>query len=128
MLNNRLQIVSVMTFEKLYENVLELDPKIRFATIFNTKGKIIQSGHREGVTSLLDKKESKKSINEILHSHEIHHKLAKKYGKEKYTIGVYDKIVRIIVPLDKNHILYVTCDNDIDHFIIIKELTKLIQK
>lgn len=117
-----------MAFEKLYENVLALDTKIRFATIFDTKGKIIQSGHREEVTSLLDKKESKKSINEILHSHKIHHKLAKKYGKEKHTIGAYEKIVRIIIPLDKNHILYVTCDDDVDYSIIIKELTKLIQK
>lgn len=117
-----------MDFVKLHENVLAVDHKIRFATIFDTKRKIIQSGHREGLTSILNKNESKKSINEILSSHKIHQALSSKYGKEEYTIGVYDKIIRIIVPLDKTHILYVTTDADAEPFSIITKLSKLIQK
>jgi len=117
-----------MDFVKLHEHILDLDPKIRFATIFDTSGKIVQSGHREGLTSILSKGESKKSINEILNSHEVHEDLSNKYGREKYSIGVYEQIVRIIIPLDKKHILYVTTDVDIEPFSVIAKLTKLIQK
>lgn len=117
-----------MDFVKLCENVLDLDPMIRFVTIFDMKGKIIQSKHREGLTSILNKKESKKSVNEILTSNKTHSELSNKYGKEEYSISVFDKIVRMTTPLDKKHILYVTTYVDIDPFTIIKKLTKLLQK
>jgi len=51
-----------MDFVKLHKHILALDPKIRF-TIFDTNGKIVQSGHHEGLTGMLTKAESKKSIN-----------------------------------------------------------------
>jgi hypothetical protein len=51
-----------MEFVKLCESILDLDPMIRFVTIFDMKGKIIQSKHREGLTSLLNKKESQNPL------------------------------------------------------------------
>ncbi|MBI3253998.1 MAG: hypothetical protein HYZ56_04795 [Nitrosopumilales archaeon] len=47
-----------MDFVKLCENILDLDPMIRFVTIFDMKGKIIHGKHREGLTGILNKKES----------------------------------------------------------------------
>lgn len=117
-----------MDFIKLHEHILALESKIRFATIFDTNGRIIQSGHREGLTSMLTKAESKKSTNEILKSHKAHVDLSSKYGKEKYSIGVYEKIIRVIIPLDKKNILYVTMDVDIDPFSVMTKITKLAQK
>jgi len=117
-----------MEFVKLCESVLDLDPMIRFVTIFDMKGKIIQSKHREGLTGLLNKKESHKSINEILISNKTHLELSNKYGKEGYSISVFEKIVRMTTPLDKKHILYVTTDIDVDPFTIINNVTKLLEK
>jgi hypothetical protein len=117
-----------MDFVKLCEDILTLDPMIRFVTVFDMKGTIVQSKHREGLTSILNKKESKKSINEILTSNKTHLELNNKYGKEGYSISVFEKIIRITTPLDKKHILYVTTDVDVDPFSIVKKLTKLLQK
>jgi len=117
-----------MDFVKLCENILDLDPMIRFVTIFDMKGKIIHGKHREGLTSILNKKESKKSINEILKSNKTHNELSSKYGKEEYSVSVFEKIIRTTTPLNKKHILYVTTDGDVDPFTIIKKLTKLLQK
>jgi hypothetical protein len=39
------------------------DPKIRLVTICDLDGKIMHSGHRQGVTNLLTPEESKKSLD-----------------------------------------------------------------
>ena len=41
---------------------MSLDPKIRFATIFDMNGKVMVSGHRPGVENLLTPEESQKSL------------------------------------------------------------------
>ncbi len=117
-----------MDFVELCQDILALDPMIRFVTIFDMKGTIVQSKHREGLTSILDKKESKKSINEILISNKTHLELSNKYGKEEYSISVFEKIIRMTTPLDKKHILYITTDVDVDPFAIVKKITKLLQR
>jgi len=117
-----------MDFAELCKDVLALDPMIRFVTVFDMKGTIVQSKHREGLTSILNKKESQKSINEILISNKTHLELSNKYGKEEYSTSVFGKIIRMTTPLDKKHILYVTTDVDIDSFSIVKKLTKLLQR
>jgi len=40
---------------------MRIDPKIRFATIFDMDGKVLYSAHRSGVTNLLSQEENKKS-------------------------------------------------------------------
>jgi hypothetical protein len=39
-----------MDFKKVYEDIMNSDPKIRLVTICNLEGKIMHSGHRQGVT------------------------------------------------------------------------------
>jgi hypothetical protein len=47
---------------------MEIDPKIRFATIFDMNGNVLFSAHREGVQNLLSPEESKKSLNlQLMH-------------------------------------------------------------
>lgn len=38
-----------MNYKGLYDKIMKIDPKIRFATISNMNGKIMVSGHRKGV-------------------------------------------------------------------------------
>ena len=37
-----------MDYKAVYELVMKIDPKIRFATIFDFNGEIMHTGHREG--------------------------------------------------------------------------------
>jgi len=50
--------------------------------------------------------------------------LANKIGKGKYVLAEYEKIKRITMPLDDNHILYITTEVNADHDKIIKSVTK----
>ena len=47
-----------------------------------------------------------------------------KIGKGKYVVAEYEKIKRITMPLDDNHILYVTTEVNADHDKIIKSVMK----
>ena len=52
-----------MDYKKVYEDIMNFDPKIRLVTICDLDGKIKYSGHRQGVTNLLTAEESKKSLD-----------------------------------------------------------------
>ena len=70
-----------MDYKSLYESILAIDPKIRFATIFDMSGKVIHSGHREGMKSLLSPEESKKSLQQAIDSWKSRITFAEKIGK-----------------------------------------------
>ena len=114
-----------MDYKSLYESIMEIDPKIRFATIFDINGKVIQSGHREGVKNLLSHEESKKSLQQAIDAWKSRIKFAKKIGKGKYVLAVYEKIKRITVPLDDEHLIYITAEVDADHEKIINKTLRL---
>ena len=52
-----------MDYKKIYEDIMNIDPKIRLVTICDSGGKILHSGHGQGVTNLLTPEESKKSLD-----------------------------------------------------------------
>jgi len=48
-----------MDYEKLCKNILELDPKIRFTGVVNTKGVLINNVEQKGVEQYLSPDELK---------------------------------------------------------------------
>ena len=63
---------------------MNINPNIRFVTIFDINGKIKYSDSREGVENLLNPEESKKSLKLALNGWKVHGELAPKIGKGKY--------------------------------------------
>ena len=50
-----------MDYGKLSKDILNLDPKVRFAGICDDTGEIKYGGQREGIKNLLSPEETKKS-------------------------------------------------------------------
>ncbi|HYT44844.1 MAG TPA: hypothetical protein VEP90_21130, partial [Methylomirabilota bacterium] len=73
-----------MDSKRMYNDIMNMDPKIRLVTICNNDGKIMYSDHREGVKNLLSPEESKESLEMALDSWKIRTKLGPKIGKGKY--------------------------------------------
>ena len=114
-----------MDYKKIYEDIMNFDPKIRLVTICDLDGKIKHSGHRQGVTNLLTPEESKKSLDLAINAWKIRSELTPKIGKGKYVLAEYEKIKRITMPLGDNHLLYITTEVDSDHAGIIDKVRKL---
>lgn len=98
-----------------------MDKHIRYATIFDMDGTIKYSGHRDDVSSLLTPEESKKSLQQAISAWKSRNEYVDKIGKGKYVLAAYEKIKRITVPLDDEHLIYITTEADADHDKIIKK-------
>jgi hypothetical protein len=111
-------------YKKMYEDIINIDPRIRLVTICDSNGRVMYSEHREGVKNLLTPEESKESLELALNSWKTRTKLASKIGKGKYVLAEYEKIKRITMPLgnDDNHLLYITTEVQADHSNIIRRI------
>jgi len=114
-----------MIYKSVFDKVLSIDPKIRFATIFDMNGKVLFSMHREGVQSLLSPEESQKSLHLAITAWISRNEVSDKIGKGKYALVEYEKLKRITLPLDSEYILYITTDVEADHASIITRALRL---
>src|ERR671921_1119945 len=114
-----------MNYQKLQADIMNIDSKIRLVTICDINGKVMSSDHRQGVKNLLSPEESKESLELAVNSWKIRSKLAPKIGKGKYVLAEYEKMKRITMPLDSNHILYITTEIEADDRGIIDKIRRL---
>jgi hypothetical protein len=114
-----------MDYKRIYNDIVNMDPKIRLVTICDNDGNIMCSVHREGVKNLLTPEESKKSLELAVNSWKTRTALAPKIGKGKYVLAEYEKIKRITIPLDDKHLLYVTTEVECDHSTLIDRIQRL---
>ncbi|MFQ5969200.1 MAG: DUF6659 family protein [Nitrososphaerales archaeon] len=114
-----------MDYDGLCKEIFNVDRKVRFAGISDKSGEIRHGGQREGVRNLLSPEESKKSLVQAMERWESRSSLEPRIGKGKYALTEYEKIKRITVPLDQDHLLLVTTEVDVDHAKIIDAVRKL---
>ena len=109
----------------LVEKALKISPEIQFATVCNMLGVVKYSDHKSNATNLLSKSERLKSIESATRAWSLRNEFASKIGKGEFVIAQYGKIKRIVIPLDDDHLLYLTTTKNADHDKITNEATKL---
>ena len=100
-----------MDYKQIYEEIMHTDPNIRLVTICDRNGKIMYSGHRAGVKNLLTEDESNRSLELAVNSWKTRSQLEPKIGKGRYVLAEYEKIMRITMPLDDNHLLFMATES-----------------
>ena len=117
-----------MDFNSLCKDIMNLDSKVRSAAVCDDSGDIKYGGQREGVTNLLSTEETKRSNLQALARWSLRNSLSSKIGKGQYAMAVYEKIKRITIPLENDHLLLVTMETDSNHDKIINDILSLIKK
>ncbi len=117
-----------MDYSKLCQQVIALDPRVRFAGVCDDTGEILYGGQREGVKDLLSREVTRRSNLHALARWGLRYTLASKIGRGKYAMAEYENIKRITAPLDNDHLLLVTTEVDVDHGKIINAILKLVQE
>jgi len=107
------------------EKCLKISPDIRYATVCDMEGEVKYSEHRAGAKNLLTYRESLKSLESAARAWRTRNEFSSKIGKGEFVLAQYGKIKRIVIPLDKNHLLYMTTTKKADHTKIINKATKL---
>jgi hypothetical protein len=115
-----------MDYEKLCNDVLNLDPKVRFVGVCNNTGEIKNGGHKEGIKSILTDEEIKKSNLISLQRWRLHNTLADRIGKARYAMEEYEKVKQITMPLEDEHLLLISTEVTADHGKIIESAIQLI--
>jgi len=104
-------LVNKINHKKLLEKIIQSNDIIRFASICDRFGLIEEKLQREGLSLLLSENDTDKLVRAGVDSWHYRKQLSNKIGKGQYAMAVYDKIIRLTIPLDDNHILLVTLDN-----------------
>lgn len=114
-----------MDYDELCNTVLRLDEKIRFAGISDQEGEIIHGGLRDGVESFFDSKETRESLRHAISRMGSRNSLIAKIGRVKYALVEYEKVKRISVPIDPQHVLFVSMDTDVDHCALTNNIIEI---
>ena len=64
-----------------------------------------------GITDLLTEKENKIALKHTIDSWSFRNSISEKIGNSKYTLQVYDNLIRAIFPFGSEMLLVVTLDN-----------------
>ena len=115
-----------MDYDNLCRSILQMDSKVRFAGICDVSGEIKYGGQKEGVKNILTNEETRKSNLQALARWGLRNSLSSKIGRGKYAMAEYEKIKRITIPLDDDHLLLITTEVEADHAQIISNTLKLL--
>jgi len=113
-----------MNYEKLCDEVLKINPRIRFTGVLDSKGDLIAEKSRVDA-KLLSPEEVKMSIHYTYERWTRLQNLSYKFGKEKLAITEYENVVLISLHLNKNLFLLST-DPNTDYTSIISKTNTLI--
>jgi hypothetical protein len=98
--------------EKLLNMLMDFNPYVRFTAVCTNDGEIEWHSQRDTVTNIIPIEETKASIKRAVESWNARGALTGNgTGRGMYTITAYEKIKRITIPLDENHILFISTDN-----------------
>jgi len=106
-------------YDELCQQVLSLDPKIRFAGVTNSKGELVVGEHKKNVEKLLVGDEIKMSLHYALQKRDLYTNLAYKLGHERSSITEYDKVSMISIPINSSELFMISTEPRADYLKII---------
>ena len=123
---------SLEELESFCDEILNLDPKIRFAGIINDKGKLLVENKKKGLIVFIDPKDLEILLMETALGVRMRREHDTQLGPINFTISYGRNVISIIFPFEAE-ILCVTAEKDLDFFkipFLIFQLleTKIIKK
>ncbi len=97
--------------EKFLNNIMNVSGNIRYVMIYDLDGNKILKRTMDGVTDLLTEEENKIALKHTVDSWNFKNSVSEKIGNAKYTLQVYDNLIRVIFPFSEKMLLIVTLDN-----------------
>lgn len=114
-----------MDYEKFCAEILDSNPQIRFATVYDEWAVKIAGGMREGVTNLLTERRENELVNLSVMDWKARKEMSKWLGKTIYTLAEYDKVKRFSFYLGDDHLLLVSTQKETDTNQVVGKVIKL---
>jgi hypothetical protein len=108
---------------ELVEDIIELDPKMRFASIIDLKGNILEAIMKSGKTSLKTQKEEEYFCRQVAKRRKMRHEFDRHLGKVRYVHVEREKVTQLVV-YTKRKTIYFTVEPELS----INKKLRLIMK
>jgi len=102
-------------FESLSKEILKISPSLRWIAIADSEGKILNIARREGLDPLMNRDENQEYALNAITRHKSRLKFEDKLGKLVYSLGKYEKLVRIVTPINNKYYILLTIDVEEPH-------------
>ncbi len=103
--------IKLVNQERFLNSIMNVSGNIRYAMIYDLRGNTILKRKMDGVSDHLTEEENKIALKHTIDSWNFRNTLSEKIGTAKYTLQVYENLLRVIFPFSKEMILVVTLDN-----------------
>jgi len=117
-----------MDYNKFCDEILKLNPKVRFAGVYNTVSAGVYYKMQKGVKKIFSDEQTKDSLihgymrwKSRLHASDL-------IGKPIYTMTKYPKINRLTLPCGDKGILMISTEIDLEPNEIIDDVRRLREK
>ncbi len=117
-----------MDYEKFCSQILDAEPKIRFATVYDEWAVKAGGGMRDGVENLLSEHAENELVNISTLDWKARKDMSKWLGKTKYTLAEYDKVKRFSFYLGDDHLLLVSTEKDCNTDVIVDKVIQIYYK
>ena len=114
-----------MDHQHLLDKIMDIDENLRYGTICDMNAKSVCTSKRDGVETFLSPEETQETLQHAVNAWKSRTKHYDKIGKGLYTMAVYEKLRRVTFPLNDDHLLLVTIDNNGGRVIVDRILNEL---
>jgi hypothetical protein len=102
-------------FDTLSKELLKISSSLRWIAVADSEGKILNIARREGLDPLMNREENQEYTLNAIVRHKSRQKFEDKLGKLVYSLGKYEKLVRIVTPINNKYYILLTIDVEEPH-------------
>jgi len=118
---------NVDELEKICQNIIKLDPKMRSARLINSRGHLISGGMRDGLFSLETQKQDEMMFMELALRVRMRHEFDSEFGEVHFSMSYRDKVIVMSFPLSNDDVLLLSCEKEIDFGKLPFKVLKIIE-
>jgi len=116
-----------MKYDELCERVKKVDPKVRFAGVINSKGRLVAGGMVSSKKRLGDRKDDEMLYMELALRVKMRSEFDDDLGKVKFSLSFREKLIVMSFPM-KNNVLMVSMERKTQFENVAFEILKLVEK
>ena len=102
-------------FESLSKEILKINSSLRWIAIADSNGTLLNIARRDGLEPLMSRQENQEYALNAITRHKSRLKFEDKLGKLVYSLGKYEKLVRIVTPINNKYYALLTVDIEEPH-------------
>ena len=118
----------IRDYNRICRDVKDLDAKIRFAGVINSRGRLVAGGMRQRVEPLESERDDEMLFMELALRVKMRQEFDRQLGRVNFALASRGKSLEISVPAGLEHILYVIAEPDADYAVLPAKLLDILNK